>query len=971
MTPERWLDVERLYHAALERDRDQRAAFLTEAAGGDIALLREVESLLEYQTKVPHFIDALAAGAHPAVAAIVESVGSRLPVAAAPGRFVGRLFGVYQVQELTGIGGMGEVYRGVDTRLNRTVAIKTLPAHLSHDPIWRERLKREAQSVSRLNHPHISTLYDIGVENDIHYLVMEFVDGETLEVRLARGPLPVTAALDYLIQIADALDKAHRRGVVHRDVKPSNVMLTKSGAKVLDFGIATQLRPPGAVDAAAVGSASTLTAEGTILGTPQYMSPEQLEGGQADARTDIFAFGGLAYEMLTGKRAFSAPSPARLTSAILKDDPQPIAELAPEVPALLIRTISRCMAKDPEDRWQTANDLLFQLHTITAGAAPVGGPRSQPGKGSRRVERALWLAIVIAAIAGMWLWGKTQPPTSTSPQGAAAVRFTMPPPAGATFGSSQDVPLSLSPDGRQIVYVAAGADGTRRLWLRALDTERQRVLAGTEDVNTPFWSPDSQWVGFFAGNSLKKIRVSSGVAQTVATHVSSYGGASWSVGDVILFPAATGGLSRVSSQGGTTSLVTKGEGHFWPQFLPDGEHFIYSTSAPARVMVGGLGSEPHRTLMSFPVRSSALAYAAGHVFYVQDRALFARPFDPNRLAFSGDAVRIQDGVSVVGNGRAPYSVSAAGVLAYWPDVIGEQAVLQWFDRDGRTSTGISTPAPYLGFALSPDGHQLLFSRMDANGGADLWLRDLSRNSEAQLTFDAASFTPQWSPDGSRLLFSGPGPGPPPKMFVRSVAGTGAVSRAGSAVLMPDFASSWSGDGGSIVSVRIDPVNRNDLWMHRLSDDTDTRLAINTPFNESHGKVSPDGRWLAYMSDESGQEEVWLASFPSGDGRRRVSVAGGTAPQWGEGGRELFYLTLDRKLMAVPIVPGAPNGGDIGTPTALFQVPNLIREGRLLMPTSNNYVAAPDGRRFLAAVSARDANVPPITIVVNWPAMLNR
>jgi Tol biopolymer transport system component len=553
-------------------------------------------------------------------------------------------------------------------------------------------------------------------------------------------------------------------------------------------------------------------------------------------------------------------------------------------------------------------------------------------------------------------------------QATTAVRFTVFPPEGTAFASSQDVPLALSPDGRQIVYVAAGTDGTKRLWLRGLYSQREQVLSGTEGANTPFWSPDSQWVGFFAGNSLKKIRVSSGIAQTVATAVVTYGGATWSIRDVILFPGSTGGLSRVSARGGPASPVTKGQGHFWPQFLPDGEHFIYAGAAPARVMVGSLGSEPHRMLMSFPVRSAALAYASGHLFYVQDRALFARPFDQERLAFSGDAIRVLEGVPVVGNGRAPFSVSDTGVLAYSPSAIGAPAVLQWFERDGRASVAIDAPARYLGFSLSPDTRQLLFSRMDDNGGADLWLRDLGRKSETQLTFDAAAFTPQWSPDGTRLVFTGPGPSAPPKLFVRGVTGAGAATRVGSTIVIPDFASSWSHDGDSVVSVRIDPAHGNDIWTHRMSDGSDTRLPINTAFNESHGSVSPDGRWLAYTTDESGRTEVWLARFPSGESRRHVSTAGGTMPQWGQG--ELFYLSLDRQLMAVPVAAGQ-SAVNVGAAKVLFQMPNLIEEGRLLMPTSNNYLATPDGRRFLAAVSARDPHAPPISVVVNWLAVPDR
>jgi Tol biopolymer transport system component len=639
------------------------------------------------------------------------------------------------------------------------------------------------------------------------------------------------------------------------------------------------------------------------------------------------------------------------------------------VPSPLVQTISRCLAKAPEDRWQSANDLLFHLRTLAAAPPPIERPRSPTVRRGRSVERTAWIVLVVASIVSTWiLTGRRGVSGIVSAPGTATVRFTIAPPAGATFASSNDVPLAVSPDGHSLVYVAAGSDEVRHLWLRSLDSERELMLSATEGANTPFWSPDSQWVGFFAGTSLKKIRVSTGIAQTVVSPVSTFAGAAWSVRDVILFPAGTGGLSRVSAQGGPLSRVTKGQGHFWPQFLPDGEHYLYAAALPAQIMVGSLAEGPHRTLMSFPLRISALGYAAGYVFYVQDRQLFARPFDENRLEFSGEAMRILDQLPVVTNGRAPYSVSAAGVLAFWPHPIGQPAILQWFDRDGRmTTAAVRSPAQYLGFSLSPDARQLVFSRVDAHGGADLWLRDADREHEAQLTFDAASYTPQWSPDGSRLLFSGPGQSPPPKMFVRSVIGAGSLTRVGSAEPQPDFASSWIGD--TVVSVRVDPVNRNDLWMHRMSDGTDTRLPVNTAFNESHGKLSPDGRWVAYVTDQSGRDEVWIATFPSGETRRQVSTAGGTAPQWGKGGKELFYLSPARHLM-VASMPSGPSGPDGGAPRVLFQMPNLVMEGRVLMPTSNNYVAAPDGERFLAAVSARDPNLPAISIIVNWPALLH-
>jgi eukaryotic-like serine/threonine-protein kinase len=963
MTPERWRDVERLFHAALQREPDQRAAYLAAACGGDIALQQEVESLLGYRTKASGFIETPAAGAHQALAEIVD--GERRQAPPAPGRLVGRVFGAYEIQALIATGGMGEVYRGVDTRLDRAVAIKTLPGRVSDDPTWRARLQREAASVSRLNHRHICTLYDVGVEHGVPYLVMEYIEGETLEARLARGPLALPMALEYATQIVDALARAHREGLVHRDVKPSNVMLTKDGVKVLDFGLAKPAATDPA-DAPSPEASHPLTETGTLLGTPPYMAPEQLEGRPADARTDIFSFGALVYEMLTGRRAFSGDNPARLMSAILAVDPPPIPTLVPGVPPLLAQTIARCLAKAPDDRWQTASDLHFQLRAIAAAAPEV--PPAPPRHRARPGERVLWTAVVIASIAAAWMWSRPGGTAANMPAAeTAAVRFTIAPPPDVAFASSYDVPLAVAPDGRALVYVAAGADGVRRLWLHALDGGRRSALPGTEGANTPFWSPDSQWVGFFADNSLKRIRPSTGIAQVVATAVSTFGGATWSPRDVIVFPAGTGGLSRVDVNGGTASPLTKGEGHFWPQFLPDGEHFIYAAAAPARIMLGSLGSDPPRTLMPFALRVSALAYAAGHVFYVQDRVLFARRFDEAALAFSDEAVRVLDGVPVVANGRAPFSVSAAGVLASWPHPIGEPAILQWFTRDGRTTVAVAAPAQYSGFALSPDERHLVFSRMDANGGADLWVRDLAGGTERQLTFDAASYTPQWSPEGTRVLFSGPGPGPPPKVFVRPVTEAGVVSRVTSSPL-PDFASSWVGD--AVVSVRIDPVNRNDLWLHRMDAGGDARLAIDTTANESHGKLSPDGSSIAYVSDRSGRDEVWLARLPSGEARRQISTTGGTAPQWGAGGRELFHLAANGDLMVTGIA-ASRDGVGVAAPARLFRMPTLVAAGRVLMPTANNYVAASDGRRFLAAVSVRDPTLPPITIVVNWPALLTR
>jgi Tol biopolymer transport system component len=966
VTPERWREIERLYYAALERDAAERAAFLNEACGGDEGLRREIESLVAYHGAANDFMARPTVTADVARFSKIASAVRRTQESSVPGRFVGRVFGSYEVQALIAAGGMGEVYRAVDTRLNRTVAIKTLPGQLSDDPDRQERFRREANIVSSLNHPHICTLYDVGIQDGIHYLVMEHIDGETLQARLERGPLPLARALEYATQMCDALDKAHRHGVIHRDLKPANVMLAKSGVKLLDFGVAkiARARAP-APDAT---HTRTLTSDGTIVGTFQYMAPEQVEGKDADARTDIFAFGALLYEMITAKKAFDGPTQANVIGAILKDDPQPIIEIMPDVPVSLDRALARCLAKDPDDRWQTANDLLFELRT-PASPATAGVRRSRVL--SRRVERAVWMALVIATVAAAGFWAQSRDVRPSAPTAEApAIGYTLLPANGTALSSVYGPPLSLSPDGRYIVYVGAKTGGPTQLWLRSLYSQGEQALPGTDGANTPFWSSDSQWIGFFAANSLKKVRIS-GLTQVIATNVQNRGGATWNGDDVIVFQAYPGGLSRVSAQGGQVTPVTTGEGTpFWPQFLGDDQHFIYADSVSRSIHIGSLDNDPPRSLMTFPVRISSLAHVPGYILFVQDASLVARPFDETRLEFAGEALRLLDGIPVSGPGRASFAVSASGVLAYWPYPAGVAATLRWFGRDGRESSpAVDSPAQYAGFALSPDAQRLVFSRAAQNGGADLWLRDLAEGTEQQLTFDGAAFTPQWSPDGARIVFTGPGESPPPKLFIRNITDTSPASRF---VVAPtaNFASSWSADGHWIVSVRIDRANRNDLWVQRVPDGTAERLSFNTPFNESHGKVSPDSRWIAYVTDESGADEVWVARFPSGDGRRPVSMGGGTSPQWGGGGKEILYISGNNQLMAAPFTDGQA-GVNVGSPRALFPIPTVAESDKLLYPTANTFVAASNGQRFLVAVRGPDPNTPPIYIVVNWRALLNR
>ena len=615
MTPDRWRTIERLYHATLERTPSERDGFLAAACEGDDALRIEVESLIAHGRDAPAVLDAQPS---PKLRAVLTGRFSEQP--AVPGRYLGRRFGPYALDALLAAGGMGEVYRAADTRLNRTVAIKIL----LHDP-KRCELAREAEIVSSLNHPHICTIHDIGSEDGVDYIVMEYLEGETLQQRLTRGALPLGRAIEYCTQIVDALDKSHRRGIVHRDIKPANVMLTAVGVKVLDFGIATRM-----------GGSDPLP----VMATPPYGSPEQLAGDPVDARTDIFSFGAVAYEMITGRRAFQGNTPAALVASVRHDEPRPLRELVPAVPEPLARTLARCLAKAPDERWQTANDLLFELRslaTATIDPAVTDGPIRMPSW----LERAVWAAALVTALI-LYAFARWDPArVAESP--ALDLRFELWPARDTSYASSFDVPFALAPDGRSLAYVAVGRDSIKRLWIRMLDATAGGAIeiAGTEDANTPFWSPDGAWVGFFSRHRLLKVRASDRRVHTIATHVSTMAGATWNAGGVILFTGGPGGLSRVSAEGGPVVPVTMDEGsHFWPQFIGDGRHFFYAAAIPGEIRLGSLTGEPSRMLMKIHLNPSSLVYTRGYLFFGRDSRLFARAFDESTLDFVGEPVEL-------------------------------------------------------------------------------------------------------------------------------------------------------------------------------------------------------------------------------------------------------------------------------------------------------------------------------------------
>ena len=883
----------------------------------------------------------------------------------------GSRLGPYEIVGPLGAGGMGEVYKARDTRLQRTVAIKVLPQHLSSSPEVRQRFEREAKTISQLSHPHICALYDVGREGETEYLVMEYLEGETLAERLVKGPLSVEQTLRYGIEIADALDKAHRQGIVHRDLKPGNVMLTKSGVKLVDFGLAKFSATAPGVSSLSVLPTQTpnLTAEGTILGTFQYMAPEQLEGKEADARTDIFAFGAVLHEMATGQKAFSGKSQASLIAAILEREPPPISSIEPMTPPALDRVVKTCLAKDPEDRWQSAHDVASELKWIAEGSQ-AGVPAPLISRRRAR-ERLSWVlaGVSLSAALGLAALHFRQAPIEAGP-----ARFFVFPPEQTTLAMGPAAPqAAVSPDGRTLAFTATASDKQTHLWVRPLDSLIPRKLAGTEDASFPFWSPDNRFIAFFALGKLKKIDVYGGLPQALCAAPWGNGG-TWNRDGVIVFaPNREGALARVSVTGGTPSDVTaldrrrRETGHYWPQFLPDGRHFLYLALSGQRenrgIYVGSLEPEEVRRVLKTEVRA---AYTPpGYLLFVQLGTLMAQRFNPNRLQLTGEPVRIAEEVAYnPSNGRTTVSVSENGVLVYRTGGVGglPTSELAWFDRDGKRIGSAGGPGLYMRPALSPDGKRIAVQRRDAQTGADdIWLIDLARSTLLRFTFGSFNQThPVWSPDGSRIVFASDRDGTS-NLYQKTSSGAGSEDL----LLASDtakYSTDWSPDGRFIAYENQDPKTGSDLWLLPLFGDRKPIPFLRTEFNEGQGQFSPDGRWMAYSSDESGRREVYMQAFPAPSGKWQISTAGGTFPRWRRDGKELFYIAADRKLMAVAVQ--ADSAVQAGQPQALFE-PRIF--GIPVVP----YAVSADGQRFLVNTQTEETNSSPLTVVLNWTAELKK
>jgi len=897
------------------------------------------------------------------------------------GLAAGTKLGPYEILTPVGAGGMGEVYRARDTRLDRDVAIKVLPAHLAKDVEFRRRFEREARTVSSLNHPHICTLYDIGREGDTDFLVMELLEGETVAERVKRGKLPLHELLKIGSEMADALDKAHRKGVVHRDLKPANIMLTKSGAKLMDFGLA---KPAGLAGAAGSSSApllsaamtssgpspaSPITSAGSIVGTIQYMSPEQIEGKEADARSDIFAFGATLYEMVTGVRAFPGKSQISVASAILEKDPEPIIKAVPLAPPALDRVVMTCLAKDPEERFQSAHDLKLEIQWATEAGSPAAAPAPVVAARTNR-ERLAWAtAGALLLLVALFAVGYAL----RAPRPASMVRASMNLPPSSHPPAGQDCLagwFTISPDGRRLAFVASNPEGKYVLWVRPLDSLAAQPLAGTEGATYPFWSPDSSRLGFFAEGKLKKIEASGGPVETVCAASEGRGGTWGPNGEIVFAPGVYTGLWRVAAAGGTPTQVTfpadATTTQRFPSFLPDGKHFLFNSDIPGGghggIYAGAVDSKEVKRVAA--ERSSAQYAAPGYLLFMREGNLMAQPFDAARLATAGDAVPIgenlmSDSVRQLGS----FSVSNNGVLVFrTTGTAGTKHQLTWVDREGKELGKVGEPADLSFPALSPDESKAVVHLRGTNGKTNLWMYDLKRGLGSRFTFSAADDEqPAWSPDGSQVAFTSDRSGNF-DLYLKSAQGAGAEQ-----LLLggpgEKHLSDWSRDGRFICYyVHGGPAKNSQVWILPMTGERKPYAFLQGEANFEYAEFSPDVRWLAYTSDESGHPESYVVPFPGPGGKWQISSAGAVYSWWSGDGKEIYYLTPDLKLIAVEV-------NTKGTELAVGASHPLLggKTG------GENFIGldfSRDGKRILIAVPQEDTSAP-ITLVTNWTVGLKR
>jgi Tol biopolymer transport system component/predicted Ser/Thr protein kinase len=868
----------------------------------------------------------------------------------------GDKLGPYEILTPLGEGGMGQVWTARDTRLNRIVAIKTSHKRFS------ERFEREVQAIATLNHPHICSLYDVGPD----YLVMERVEGKPL-----KGPLPLDQALLYASQICDALDAAHRAGIIHRDLKPGNILLGKNGVKVLDFGLA---KIEHASTPEGITQTLPLTSEGAILGTLQYMSPEQLEGKEADARSDIFSFGVVLYEMITGKRPFGGASQASLIASILKEQPRPVQELQPVTPAGLDRVLQTCLEKDPEKRWQSAREVKHALEWMGQAAqtvtAAVASTAAIPARKTRLWQGiAALLAVTAVGIAAWTFWPKAAPP-------AQMTRFQVPLPDNVTFGQY----VSLSPDGRKLVFNAVGDQAG--LWVRDLDALEWRKLPGTVAAVSPFWSPDSRFVGFGVGNQLKKIDIGGGPAQTLCeTPGGEVGSGAWNRDGVIIFGGrGSGPLWRVSQAGGvavpiTTVDASRGEGfNALPTFMPDGKHFIFLRNGSAAVIgmyAGSLDTKPEEQPKERILAGQfAASYVNGFLFFMRENTLMGQPFNADQMKLTGEPIPVAEHVGTT-QSIGVFSVSPSGALAYRSGAQEGNNQLTWFDRQGKVLSTYGQAGPDGGIALSPDASRGAVRDAVQQASGDIWTLDFTRGVRTRFTFrQSAGSDPMWSADGSRIAFAA---GTTlDTLYEKASSGVGEDKELLKEPGLIHLPTSWSRDGRFLLyTVANAPRTGNDMWVLRTDGDRKPGPLLSTQFNEGRATFSPDMRWIAYASNESGRGEIYVRPFvtsgPSGapslgEGKWQISRDGGNYPKWRADGKEIIFQAPPNgtRKMAVDV---KTNGAafEAGVPQQLF-----------VTQADNGWDVTGDGKRLLLAVpEIQRASQVPITVVLNWQEQLKK
>jgi len=879
----------------------------------------------------------------------------------------GTKLGRYEIRSKIGEGGMGEVYRAHDEKLNRDVAIKVLPAALSENSDRLHRFEQEAQAAGSLNHPNILAVYDVGTHESAPYVVSEMLEGETLRGVFDDGPLSTRKAIDCATQIARGLAAAHDKGIIHRDLKPDNLFITKDDrVKILDFGLAKLVQPSGEdVAQTDIATRKVHTDPGTVMGTAGYMAPEQVRGHAVDHRADIFSFGAVLYEMLSGRRAFHGDSAIETLNAILKEEPAELTTTNPNIAPALERVVWHCLEKSPERRFQSAGDVAFALESVSGVTSHPSQQTLAPlgALAASRIwtrERLIWLGICtilllcISALAFAYF--------SRSQATNHAIRLALTTSQKATLPAR----ITVSPDGLRVTFIANNTDGKRLLWVRSLESLTAQPLSGTEGATSPFWSPDNRFIGYFANGKLFKVDASGGRSQALCDVGEDRGGA-WNRGGVILFGGSEGRLYRVSAQGGTPILATKvdpkEEAHRWPYFLPDGNHFVFLGDAPTtenhHIRLGSLDSQETQILFGAVTR---VAYAPpGYLLYISQGALVAQPFDAEKLRVTAESTIVAERVASVGeNHEFDFSVSDNGVLAYQPG--STQSLVVWFDRTGKKLEPVGEPDAYASLTLSADGRRAAAGMLDADGRhSDVWLLDLSRGTKSPLTFDPHSDgSPVLSPDGSRIVFSSNRAGDGhANLFVNSTNAAGddqLLLASGS----DDVPTSWSRDGQSILFMRFGKVHAG-VWVLPLFGDREPKpLFQSSAFDQGAAIFSPNGRFIAYSSNESGRFEVYVQRFPPSGDKWMVSSGGGALPLWRDDGKELFYLTEDGKVMSAEIKIGAKF--ESGVPQQLFQA--RIKHG-----TDYPYGVAPDGSRFLINIPAEANDPAPMVVVLNWTATL--